>query len=358
MKEISSQKIPGNANKMVLSNGVSTSQFADAVVNCGTDLLAREAYFPEKFEMIPNRHLILVLGMKRSGTSALTKGLEVMGVSLGNHLMPPNEFNKKGYWEDWDFHELNFEMLKASTQNRARRILPLSEKETTYLLSSHYAERATQLLVEKIFPEQQFAVKVPTSSLLLPFWKKICEQHSIALSFVIALRNPISVANSVERSFEDLQEKSFWIWIASLLSSLTHSEGYGRVLVDYDELIQDPSHEMRRVAAALHLKIDEERLRNYSHHFMDPSLRHQFVQDYHFENDDLCLKLAIEMYDELLFVARDQKSLHDLAKPLQQWSRKFSSVQGLLKMLEMHEFTIAKLVDANVALRDKLSLFN
>ncbi|MCX6958448.1 MAG: hypothetical protein NT164_07925 [Verrucomicrobiae bacterium] len=37
------------------------------------------------------KRLILVLGMKRSGTSALAKGLEVMGVSLGNYLMPPNE---------------------------------------------------------------------------------------------------------------------------------------------------------------------------------------------------------------------------------------------------------------------------
>jgi hypothetical protein len=45
-------KIPGNTNKIVLSNGVSTSQFADAVANCGTDPLAREVYFPGKFEMM------------------------------------------------------------------------------------------------------------------------------------------------------------------------------------------------------------------------------------------------------------------------------------------------------------------
>lgn len=302
------------------------------------------------------KHLILVLGMKRSGTSALTKGLEVMGVSLGDYLMPPNQFNRKGYWEDWDFHELNFEMLKACTQNRARRILPLSEKETTYLLNSHHAERAAQLLLKKIPLDQPFAFKVPTSSLLIPFWKKICEQLKIALSVVIALRNPISVANSVEQSFEDLHEKSFWIWIASLLSSLTHSEGHERILVDYDELIQDPSCQMRRVAEALHLKIDEERLRNFSSHFIDPALRHQFIENYHFENDDLCLKLAIEIYDELLLAARDQRSFHDLKKPCEKWMKKLSSVQGLLAILEMHEFTIAKLVDANVELRDKLAL--
>ncbi|MBX9577627.1 MAG: sulfotransferase [Chthoniobacterales bacterium] len=300
--------------------------------------------------------LILVLGMKRSGTSALTKGLEVMGVSLGDHLMPPNEFNKKGYWEDWDFHELNFEMLKACTQNRARRILPLSEKETTYLLNSHYAERASQLLWKKMPQDQPLGVKVPTSSLLIPFWKKICEQLDVSLSVVIALRNPISVATSVEESFEDLPEKSLWIWITSLLSSLTHSDGHQRVLVDYDELIKHPSHQMERVATALNLKIDEEQLQNYSRHFIDPSLRHQFFPDYHFENDDLCLKLAVEMYGTLLSVAMDQTSFHDLKKSLQKWSKTLASVQGLLTMLEMHEFTIAKLVDLNLELKNDLSL--
>lgn len=301
-----------------------------------------------------SKRLILVLGMKRSGTSALTKGLEVMGVSLGNHLMPPNQFNRKGYWEDWDFHELNFEMLKACTQNRARRILSITDQETAYLLSSPYAAQASRLLLRKIPQDQPFAFKVPTSALLLPFWKKICKQLQIELSCVIALRNPISVANSVEQSFEDLQEKSFWIWISSLLSSLLHSESHKRVFVDYDHLIQNPVCQMERVAAALDLKMNQEALYTFSAHFIDPSLRHQFLQDYHFENDDLCLKLAVEMYDELLLVAQDQKSVEDLKRPLEKWLKTLASVQGLLKMLEMHEFTIAKLVDANVELRDRL----
>lgn len=298
------------------------------------------------------KQLVLVLGMKRSGTSALVKGLEVMGISLGNRLMPPNEFNKKGYWEDWDFHELNFDMLKACTKNRARRILALAEKETTYLLNSQYAERAAQLLLQKMPEDQPLGVKVPTSSLLIPFWKKICEKLNVSLSLVVALRNPISVVSSVEQSFKDLPEKSLWIWISSMLSSLLHSDGHQRVLVDYDELIKNSSHQMERVAAALDLKIDEERLQSYRDHFIDPSLRHQFFPDYHFDNDDLCLQLAVEMYDKLLLVARDQESFYDLKESLQQWTKKLASVQGLLTMLEMHEFTIAKLVDLNLELKN------
>jgi hypothetical protein len=290
------------------------------------------------------KHLILVLGMMRSGTSALVKGLEVMGVSLGDHLMPPNELNKKGYWEDWDFHELNFGMLRCF-KNYFKRLLPLTEEELNYLLHSPYALLASELLEKKLSLDRPFGVKVPTASLLLPFWKKICEQLDISLSVVIALRNPISVAISVEHAFPDYQEKSFWIWISSMWSSLIHSEGHQRLIVNYDALVNDPSQQMRRVAAALDLTIDEGPLQGYADHFIDPSLRHFFFPDYHFSNHDLCFKLAIEMYDTLLPVAADQCSFDDLKQPLQRWQESLASVRGLLTLLEIDEFVMAQLVD-------------
>ena len=58
--------------------------------------------------------LIVILGMHRSGTSAITRGLQVMGVSLGNNLMPPMEdVNAKGFWEDIDLVALNVEILNV-----------------------------------------------------------------------------------------------------------------------------------------------------------------------------------------------------------------------------------------------------
>jgi hypothetical protein len=305
--------------------------------------------------MQPKKNLILVLGMKRSGTSVLTKGLETMGVSLGDNLMPPNEFNETGYWEDWDFHELNFQMLKACAKNRARRIVPLSETEKDFLLNSEYFLRASELLLKKIPQDRPLALKVPTASLLIPFWKKICEVLEIHLSIVIAIRHPISVAISVERSFQDLQEKSFWIWISSLVISLQHTQGYSYVLVDYDELLQNPSRQMERIASALHLKIDPELLQRYTQHFIDPALRHVMIEKQHYSNSDLCLTLALQMYEKLLAVAQDQIFIEELQHLMEQWSEKLRSIQGLLVIIEMHEFTIARLVDLHMELMNSNS---
>ena len=42
---------------------------------------------------------LLVLGMHRSGTSALTRVLNLLGASLGDDLMPPGDDNPLGFWE-------------------------------------------------------------------------------------------------------------------------------------------------------------------------------------------------------------------------------------------------------------------
>ena len=51
--------------------------------------------------------LVLVLGMHRSGTSAIAKRLESFGVNLGETLIPGKKDNIKGYQEDADFVEIN-----------------------------------------------------------------------------------------------------------------------------------------------------------------------------------------------------------------------------------------------------------
>ena len=75
-----------------------------------------------RVETKPQR-LIVVLGMHRSGTSAMTRGLQVMGVDLGDRMMPPVAGNNaKGFWEDIDLNALNIEMLQAFTLSVWREV--------------------------------------------------------------------------------------------------------------------------------------------------------------------------------------------------------------------------------------------
>src|SRR6266481_6275397 len=65
---------------------------------------------PIKFHM-PTSRAVLVLGMHRSGTSALTRGLQMLGVYLGNDFLSPRPDNPTGYREDKNICELNERLL-------------------------------------------------------------------------------------------------------------------------------------------------------------------------------------------------------------------------------------------------------
>jgi hypothetical protein len=60
------------------------------------------------------RAVILVLGMHRSGTSALTGTLAKLGASLPKDLMPANESNPRGYWESLGLVKLHDELLASA----------------------------------------------------------------------------------------------------------------------------------------------------------------------------------------------------------------------------------------------------
>src|SRR5438874_13462814 len=57
--------------------------------------------------------VVVILGMHRSGTSALSGALAQMGVDFGKHLTSPSRHNPKGYFEHPEIFALHDELLHA-----------------------------------------------------------------------------------------------------------------------------------------------------------------------------------------------------------------------------------------------------
>ncbi|HJP99138.1 MAG TPA: hypothetical protein VJ862_11295, partial [Rhodanobacteraceae bacterium] len=55
--------------------------------------------------------VILVLGMHRSGTSAVTRCLNLLGAEVGSKLLPPAEDNRSGFWEHAEVVAVHEELL-------------------------------------------------------------------------------------------------------------------------------------------------------------------------------------------------------------------------------------------------------
>lgn len=226
--------------------------------------------------------LVVVLGMHRSGTSAITRGLQVLGVELGNRLMAPTlGVNDKGFFEDLDVNALNDALLKA-IDRIWHTLTPISASELFDEKNAHFTQQAIVLLGERLRECPCFGLKDPRIALLLPFWLKVFEMLGLNVVYVIALRNPLAVASSLEKCHRFPPEKSHWLWLQHVVPSVLLTRGARRVVVDYDRLIDQPDAQVARLGAALGLarQLDPALLTEYREDFLEEQLRHaRFGQD-------------------------------------------------------------------------------
>ena len=72
---------------------------------------------------------ICILGMHRSGTSAIARAVNLLGAYIGkpDQLMPPKEDNPDGFWEHLSIHSFHERLLKALSLSWDR-FLPMPEE--------------------------------------------------------------------------------------------------------------------------------------------------------------------------------------------------------------------------------------
>jgi len=269
---------------------------------------------PTDIYPVQAQRLVVVLGAHRSGTSAITRALQVLGVPLGERLMPPVEgVNDKGFWEDLDFYGLNIQMLQALGRDWYH-LAPLGDDMVASLCAQGFSSQAQALLHDKMGELPLFGFKDPRVTLLLPFWQRVFASCDVEVSYVLALRNPLSVAKSLTRREGFDVRKGALLWLTHVLSMMRGTAGLNRrVLVDYDQLIAAPQHEVRRIASQLDLTIDPTGLLEYETAFLDASLQHTRYSAKDLADADFKLAFLPELYDQLRRAASDVIGLDDLA---------------------------------------------
>lgn len=230
----------------------------------------------QKIDLLNRKKLIVVIGMHRSGTSAITRGLQIMGVQLGDRLMPAVVGdNDKGYWEDIDINSLNTEILKSINKTWDSLAL-ITHNEIKLIYQKGYFDRAVNLLNKKIGDYANLGLKDPIITILLPFWKNVFEYLNLDVKYILAIRHPFSVAKSLEKRCSFEIEKSFLLWMAYVINGLTETNEENRIIIDYDNFMQDTENKIKNIANIFKLEINSKELEIYKNDFLDNSLRHTF----------------------------------------------------------------------------------
>lgn len=217
--------------------------------------------------------LVLVLGMHRSGTSTLARGLRVLGVALGKNLLPAHPCNPKGFFEDAGLYAFNKALLAQLGLTWRSPEAP-DTAALRRLAAGPPGVTALSLLREKSAGQAIPGLKDPRMSRLLPFWRPVLAASGLRAHCCIALRHPESVAHSLWQRDRLDAEHSHALWLAYLLDALEGSTGLPRLLTDYGLLLHRPERQLQRLGHFLELPLDPAELTLFADDFLDKTLCH------------------------------------------------------------------------------------
>ncbi|MNJ13177.1 glycosyltransferase [Pseudomonas alkylphenolica] len=300
------------------------------------------------------KKIIIVLGMHRSGTSALTRGLSTLGVALGDALHPAGPDNPTGFWEDSDVIAINNQILGSlgSAHDRVgvidANVFDLPDIQQIY-------QTAKELVEQKTASTSIWGMKDPRITRLLPFWKTLLDELGFKVSYVIALRNPLNVAASLTARNQLAPVKSYALWLEHMLQAVAYTQSENRLVVSYDNLLSDPYKQLLRISAALDLCTPtQEQFDVYAGEFLDKGLRHGQHNDDELLNNNIEPAILAQTYQLLRECALDELNI-DSAEFSQQLDTLMSELRRMLPMLQLISQAESATVTANeeIVARDR-----
>lgn len=251
-------------------------------------------------EFWPRLHCVLVLGMHRSGTSALTGLLAMSGIAVPGELLPSAPDNPKGFFENkavLDLHEKLLRQLKSGWDDP----LPFNSE----WLQSDVGEAAVQALAATVRAEvgenSTFVFKDPRTSRLIPLWRQALRGYS-KLSCVHILRHPSEVCASLRDRNDMEQAHTAALWLRYVLDAERDTRGLRRSFIRYDELLRDWRPTLRKIGTEVDIRwpFFFSRVEDEVNTFISDRLRHQRSSDLDRTAPDGLAPLCGDVWDALI----------------------------------------------------------
>lgn len=223
----------------------------------------------------PKNTALVVLGMHRSGTSAITRVLNMMGCDLPLTLLAANESNEKGHWESSKFRDLNNDILESAGSNWQ----DWAEFNPDWYSSPKYSDYKQRLIstIEAEYPERGLVVvKDPRVCKILPVWTDALEAMDVRPVCILSLRHPVEVATSLQKRNNIQLANGLLIWLRYVLDAEYASRSLARTIVGYDKLLKNWAECVEQIAAELDVTFPKTIGKAAPHvgQFLNSKLRH------------------------------------------------------------------------------------
>jgi hypothetical protein len=183
---------------------------------------------------------IVILGMHRSGTSAITRALNLLGGELG----PSEDVGQ--YWERSAMRSQCDSLLeKFDGAWDCPGVMPLGWEDSE---SVQAVKAGAGLAISDYGDPEVLLWKDPRASLTLPFWREYLGPDPIA---IIVYRHPEEVWASLDTRNGFGPGLSFALWERYNSDALRYAAGLRTVVFSYSELVAQQSVFMAQLAATL-----------------------------------------------------------------------------------------------------------
>lgn len=258
---------------------------------------------------------LVVLGMHRSGTSALARLLSLAGAALPEQMIGAGEGNETGHWEPrrialvndgimtaldhgWlDWRRLDLELLPVADRRMFRR-------DIRSILADEYGDAPLIVLKE------------PRICRMVGTYVEALQDLGYRVVPVIIYRNPLEVIDS-------LMARSSWpagrtrldaalLWLVHVLEAEAASRGLQRVFVAYEDLFGGYPQLLETLAdeAGIAFPVPCAAMCRQADEFLDPGRKHQRRKLADLSSEPLALGWLRRAFDALRLLSADPRSRH------------------------------------------------
>jgi hypothetical protein len=218
---------------------------------------------------------ILLLGMGRSGTSALARVLNMLGAALPERLLGPGRGNALGHWEPERLMAIDDEILQAVDRTwDDPHPIPSAWFRSRTAYTFH--ERLREAILSEYGDATLIVIKEPRICRLAPLYLDVLDALGIRPYVVLPVRHPVEVIRSIcERDNLDPATIEF-LWLRHVLEAEAASRSCRRVWTSYEGLLHSWVPTMQSIARVLDITWpnEPEDVRPAVEEFLRPRHRH------------------------------------------------------------------------------------
>ncbi|MEM6498835.1 MAG: sulfotransferase, partial [Pseudomonadota bacterium] len=189
---------------------------------------------------------LLVLGMHRSGTSALTRILHFAGAKLPSRLLGAGTGNEAGHWEPEalvEYHDQLLEQLGSAWHDWSQLdVKKLSSNRRDEILSE-----IAKIIAEDYGDASLMVVKEPRICRFVPLFVAALHAAKITSVPILMLRNPLEVINSLVDRNGMARTAAALLWLRHVLDAEAATREANRALLSFDALMVDWREEFQRI---------------------------------------------------------------------------------------------------------------